>query len=572
VNEVAPDLDLRSIGALVRRYAAMMAFVALAAGALGYFLAERSDKTYTAHAEIEIVDPSRDIVSTATSNNFDLASQVETTKALIQSPEVRAGVLDGLGLESTDETIDITASGKGGGLIVRVKANAPSAVLAQQSADLAVSVASDVSKQRLADEFAAVAAQLESDSTELDDRIRELDGRITALDEASAQAGIAAVVPPGATPTASQVEAGLVARQQADEASLAREQRATLFEHQLELERQSQQYKIKATVASAGFRPYRSAELPASSSGPSPTEMALLAGLAGLVLAFGLAYVLAYTDGRVRRATPAEAARVGVPLLAAMESGRRRSAHAALRDDETERAVAPTRQAAALTLRLVTSNRIPTVIGVAAPRSADQAHDAILDMAVTLARAGHRIIVVDADPWRAGGNVPGGLRAVLAGESTVAAELRPVETGGKGSLAVLASGARAWEAAGSMSPAAIADLIADLRSRADCVLIDLPPAADSAVALALSAEVDHVVLVGRAGVTRRDDLVKVRDALSAVGANVAGLLMLDTKSKRVRRRSRARSGRKDPLVVLQTPAGGEQPGDRADSVDISRSG
>jgi hypothetical protein len=410
-------------------------------------------------------------------------------------------------------------------LIVRVKATAPDPERARQSADLAVSVASDVNKQRLAEDFAAVASQLESDSADLDDRIRELDGRIAALDEASAQAGIAAIVAPGAVPTASQIEAGLVSRQQADEASLAREQRATLFEHQLELERQSQQYKIKATVVSAGFRPYRSAELPASSSGPSAAQIAMLAAIAGLALAFGLSYVLAYTDGRVRKATAVEASRVGLPLLAVIGASRRRGRQPVLADDESTRVVAPARQAAALTLRLVTSTT-PTVIGIVA-RAADQA-GAIFDLAVTLARAGNHMIVVDADPWRADANVAGGLRAVLAGESTVAAELRPVFTGGSGSLSVLASGARAWDPAGSMSTAAISGLIAELRSHADFVLIDLPPAADSAVALALSAQVDHVVVVARAGVTRRDDL-KV-GALPPV-AGIVGLLMMDTADR-----------------------------------------
>jgi Mrp family chromosome partitioning ATPase/capsular polysaccharide biosynthesis protein len=571
VNEVATDLDIRSLGALLRRYAVMIVVVTLLAAELGYWIASRDDPEYTASAEIEILDPSRDVVATTASSNFDLASQRETTKALVESPEVHAGVLSELGFEPTDTSISIRASGAGDGLIVRVKATAATAELAQRAADLAGAVATDVTKKRVADEFAAVAAQLESDSEQLDDRIRELDGRIAALDEASAQAGIAAVVPPGAVPTPSQIEAGLVTRQQADEASLAREQRATLFEHQLELERQAQQYQIKATVASAGFRPYRAATLPSHSSGPSALQTALLAGLAGLVLAFGLAYVLAYTDGRVRKATTLEAARVGMPFLAAVDAGRRRRSSAPLlRDYERDRAVTPARQAAALTLRLVASSHSPTVIAIAAPRKADQAHDVVFDVAVTLARAGHNVIVADADPWRADAENGGGLRAVLAGTSTIDDELRRVETGGTGSLAVLPAGGHSTDPVGSMSPAAIARLMGELRSRADCVLIDLPPAANSAVALAMSAQSDEVVLLARVGVTRRDDLVKVRDALSSVGAKVVGLLMVDPRSSGVPRERAARRDRTDPLVVLRTPAGGASPD--AGEQDAARSG
>ena len=88
MNEVATDLDIRSLGALLRRYAVMIVVVTLLAAELGYWIASRDDPEYTASAEIEILDPSRDVVATTASSNFDLASQRETTKALVESLDV----------------------------------------------------------------------------------------------------------------------------------------------------------------------------------------------------------------------------------------------------------------------------------------------------------------------------------------------------------------------------------------------------------------------------------------------------------------------------------------------------
>ena len=254
--------------------------MSVAAGLLGYTLASNASKEFSASAIVEIVDPTQDVVSAGAKSGFDIDVQRQAVEVLLESPQVRAAVAAELGV-AVEAVAPIDAEGAAGSALIGVRGVANTGADAERTADLAVALATEVQRQRLATEFQAVADKLKEDSAGLDDRIRELEGRIQSLDQAAAQAGIAAVVAPGQVATPAQIESGLVSKQQADEAAVARQQLATVFEQQLALEREAQQYELEATVRSPGFRPYRDAGLP-KSSGPRPKQAAALAAAAGV--------------------------------------------------------------------------------------------------------------------------------------------------------------------------------------------------------------------------------------------------------------------------------------------------
>ena len=270
--EAEQDLDLRSLTGALRRYSGRIALVTVAAGVLGFVLASNAPKQFSATALVEVVDPAQDIVSAGVKSGFDIDVQRQAVQVLLESPEVRDAVAAKLGVP-VDAVPPIDAVGSSGTALIGVRGVASTGVNAQRTADLAVALATEVQRQRLATEFQAVADKLKQDSADLDDRIRDMDGRIQSLDQAAAQASIAAVVAAGQVATPAQIESGLVSKQQADEAAVARQQRATVFEQQLALEHQAQQYELEATVRSPGFRPYRDAGLP-KSSGPRPKQAA----------------------------------------------------------------------------------------------------------------------------------------------------------------------------------------------------------------------------------------------------------------------------------------------------------
>jgi succinoglycan biosynthesis transport protein ExoP len=74
-------------------------------------------------------------------------------------------------------------------------------------------------------------------------------------------------------------------------------------------------------------------------------------------------------------------------------------------------------------------------------------------------------------------------------------------------------------------------VLAQVRDAADYVIVDSPPllpVADTRVLLQLS-QVDGVIMIGRAGVSRRDRLRAASRVLSQSGSRVFGLVVTDVK-------------------------------------------
>jgi Mrp family chromosome partitioning ATPase len=74
------------------------------------------------------------------------------------------------------------------------------------------------------------------------------------------------------------------------------------------------------------------------------------------------------------------------------------------------------------------------------------------------------------------------------------------------------------------------DRIAELRSSFDCVMIDAPPVTACNDALTLGQLADGVVLVLRAGATRRESARRLKGELAAFGVTLLGAILNDYSS------------------------------------------
>jgi capsular exopolysaccharide synthesis family protein len=74
-------------------------------------------------------------------------------------------------------------------------------------------------------------------------------------------------------------------------------------------------------------------------------------------------------------------------------------------------------------------------------------------------------------------------------------------------------------------------VIARLREHADIVLFDTPPVNAVTDAAVLATKVDGVLLVLRAGATKRDRAREARRLLDKVNANVVGAVLTDVKGE-----------------------------------------
>ena len=160
----------------------------------------------------------------------------------------------------------------------------------------------------------------------------------------------------------------------------------------------------------------------------------------------------------------------------------------------------------------------------------DRQDVAAANLAVTLAAAGARVVLVDAD-LRGGklherfGLTPGnGLTTVLLEDTPLTDALRPVEVPG-GALRVLTTGALPPNPADLVASESLTKVLAQLAEGADYVVISAPPLLPFNDALSLARHTDGVIIVATAKSTRRRQLADGAAKLQRVGAPAVGVVL-----------------------------------------------
>jgi len=152
----------------------------------------------------------------------------------------------------------------------------------------------------------------------------------------------------------------------------------------------------------------------------------------------------------------------------------------------------------------------------------------VANLAVTLARTGKRVLMVDADLRKPRlhefFDVAGrpGLSDALLGEP-VAAMVQPVE--GLDSLFLLPAGAPLPESSEHLESERTTQVLAELDALADLIVIDAPPVLPVADALVLARYADAVLLVAAAGKTLPKEAQRAAELLDQQGAPLVGSVL-----------------------------------------------
>jgi succinoglycan biosynthesis transport protein ExoP len=154
-----------------------------------------------------------------------------------------------------------------------------------------------------------------------------------------------------------------------------------------------------------------------------------------------------------------------------------------------------------------------------------------LNLALTLAAGGQRVILVEADLQRPslagalGVDAPQGVAEVLMGDISLEdALVTPKGTGDE--LRVLLAGRSYGSMVDGLLTAA-GRLVEPAKELADYVIFDTPPVTDVSDILPLSRHVDDVLIVSRLGHSRVDQLVNLGEVLSRQGVSPTGLVIVD---------------------------------------------
>jgi capsular exopolysaccharide synthesis family protein len=283
----------------------------------------------------------------------------------------------------------------------------------------------------------------------------------------------------------------------------------------------------------------------------SPVLRFVLIALAGLVGGAALTIGIDRLDTRLRTRDDAEEAS-GLPVITEVPSvswQERRHPGLAVRDDpvspvaEAYRSLrlsveyeprwrlertAPTGDETVATATRVVGEGSPQVLLVASPATAEGKSTVAANLAASLSEHGRQVLVVDCDfrrttlPALLGAEARPGLRELgMLGQDSLSALIRPCSLPNVG---VVPSGrpgrAPLW------FPESGASLVEQARRVADIVIFDSGPLRVTSEAAALIPWVDSVILVTRAGRSRRADVTRATEQLARLRATVSGVVLL----------------------------------------------
>jgi non-specific protein-tyrosine kinase len=155
---------------------------------------------------------------------------------------------------------------------------------------------------------------------------------------------------------------------------------------------------------------------------------------------------------------------------------------------------------------------------------------AVANLAVVMAQAGDRVILVDGDLRRPQQHEIFG----LSHQQGLATWLQaggdpPLQTTAVEGLQVLVTGPVSGSPVALLSARRLGERLHDLRRRADYVLVDAPPVLAVTDAALWASQVDGVVLLVNAGATTRDDAQRAKTVLEGVQAKLLGAVLLNAE-------------------------------------------
>jgi succinoglycan biosynthesis transport protein ExoP len=265
-------------------------------------------------------------------------------------------------------------------------------------------------------------------------------------------------------------------------------------------------------------------------SQPQPVKYGLVGFLLGLILGIVGAYVFELLTDKVR--TRQDVERFSrLPVLATVPRRGQRGATdrpVALTNPASPRAEAY--RAARASVQFLSMQAPMRRILVAGLKNKDRQDVAAANLAITLAAAGARVVLIDADlrggklHERFGLTRGSGLTSVLLGDTPLTEALRPVEVPG-GALRVLPTGPLPPNPADLIASESLAKVLSQLADGADFVVLSSPPLLPYNDALALARHADGVILVATARRTRRRHLADAAAKLERVGAPAVGVIL-----------------------------------------------
>jgi len=483
----------------------------LAFGILAFLFAELRTPVYASTAKVLIQRPSPAIDSSQRPTNPDLVAEIELQ--FYDGDAVKKCAQDKLGYKAT-----APASATARGSVMQITARNTDPQQASDTANQFADCYIETRRKSTVDDYAATAQATQS-------KINDIDTKLAALDQAVAATTSTTVPPfPGAKVPTTTVAPGTPS-ERVERESLAAQKQA------LEKTLSTLQVGQQNTVASGPqiVSPGKVADAPTS---PNIKLDTLLGFVGGFILGVAAAFVLDFLDDSIKNRNDLEAATDDAPILAMIpyyaDWKNRGEAHLVSLEQPTSPTAEAYRGLRTAVQFAGLENQIRG-LQITSPRSQDGKTTASTNLAVALARAGMRVVLVDCDLRRPRVHeffrLPNdrGFTSVLLGDVELENALQKVD--GIPYLRFLASGPIPPNPSELLAGRRAGELIESLKGAADIVVVDTPPVLPVSDALVVSDLMDAVIMVVTAGSTTKSEAHRAYELLQQVEAPVIGTVL-----------------------------------------------
>jgi len=274
-------------------------------------------------------------------------------------------------------------------------------------------------------------------------------------------------------------------------------------------------------------------------SKPQKARIMAIALLVGFILGGGLALVRDWVDGRLR--SPEEISDIlGVPMLGVVPSMSRRQS-VAIRGrkvclDSTSAVAEAYRRIRTAVFFSMPKDAVKTIL-ITSPGSGDGKSTLVSNLAIAMAQAGQRVLIIDADfrkPIQHNifeiAREPG-LSNVITGTQTIDEAVQYDSVAG---LDILPNGPTVLNPSEMLNSDSFSQIMAELCSKYDRIVIDSPPVMPVTDACILGAICDVTLLVLHAERSTRKSCQQARSGLLSVGTHILGVVFNDVPPGRSR--------------------------------------
>ncbi len=286
------------------------------------------------------------------------------------------------------------------------------------------------------------------------------------------------------------------------------------------------------TSAAGGPQVLAPAAAPTDPARPRPGRNGLMGLGVGLTLGIALAFAFEHLDDSIKSKEDLERLAHDLPVLGlipTVTAWKNRTQTRIVSQSDPTSSVAEAYRSLRTSIRFIGLDRSMRTIQVTSANASEGKTTTVANLAVALARAGERVVVVSCDLRRPRihefFDLPNdtGFMSVVLGEMPLSTALQAVP--GEARLQLLATGPIPANPSELLSSSRAGQVLSALSKEFSIVLVDCPPVLPVTDAAVLSSRVDGTLMVATVGTTTGRQVTRSLELLRQVGAPLIGMVL-----------------------------------------------